>query len=118
NVPAGRYILRARGNDTEQPQFANIPLTVGDDDVSDVTVILTAGATISGTLVFPGAQAMPDPNNMRIAATSTEQQIGGQPQARVQKDFTFSIEGIPPGPHLIRPNGNLRGWALKSVVDD
>lgn len=120
NVPPGRYVMRARGDDDYQPQFASQPLTVGEADQTDMTVILAAGASISGSLVFPPAQSstLPDPNNIRIAATSTEQQIGGQPQARVQKDFTFTIESIPSGPHLIRPNGNLPGFSLKSVVDD
>jgi hypothetical protein len=118
NVPGGRYVLRARNSDNDQPQFATIPLTVAEEDISNLAVLLTPGASISGTLVFPGSQQMPDTSSMRIAASSTEQQIGAQSQARVQKDFTYSIDGIPPGPYLIRPSGNLRGWSLKSIVAD
>src|SRR5205807_212115 len=53
NVPPGRYVMRARGDDADRPQFASQPLTVGEADQTDVTVILATGATISGTLLFP-----------------------------------------------------------------
>lgn len=119
NVPPGRYILRARSDDTVQPQFATLPVTVGDGDLAEVAVILAAPASISGTVTFSAGQGQPpDVTQMRIAAPSTEQQIGNQAQARVEKDGTFTIEGLPAGPHLIRPNGGLRGWALRSVVVD
>jgi hypothetical protein len=57
---------------------------------------------------------------MRIAAPSTEMQIGNPSQARVEKDGTFLIVALPPGPHLIRPSngGGMRGWTLKSVTYD
>ena len=48
NVPPGRYILQARGNDNDTPQFASQPLTVGSTDV-EVSVWLGNSATISGT---------------------------------------------------------------------
>ena len=58
NVAPGRYILRARGDDTETPQFAAQPISVNGGDLADVTVMLSAGATISGTVSFlPGRLA-------------------------------------------------------------
>ena len=119
NVPPGRYVLRARSDDTVQPQFASVPITIGNGDLADLSVILAAPASISGTVTFPAGQSQPpDLTQMRIAAPSTEQQIGNQAQARVEKDGTFTIEGLPAGPHLIRPNGGQRGWTLRSVVVD
>ena len=50
NVPPGRYVLRARGEDMEFPQFATQPITVGGGDLGDVPVILSDGATISGVV--------------------------------------------------------------------
>jgi hypothetical protein len=120
NVPPGRYVLRARGEDMEFPQFATQPITVGGGDLGDVPVILSDGATISGIVSFPtGPAQLPDLWQMRIAAPSTELQIGNASQARVEKDGTFLIVALAPGPHLIRPNGGgLRGWTLKSVISD
>jgi hypothetical protein len=119
NVPPGRYMLRARGDDHEVGQFASQPLTVGEADLTDVTVILAAPASIAGTLSFPGADSqLPDLTQIRITAPSLEPLVGGQPQARVDKEGHFTIEGVPAGAHLIRPNGNTRGWVLKSVTVD
>src|SRR5205814_230418 len=110
-------MLRARGEDTETPQFAVLPITVNGTDVDDVTVVLSAGAAITGTVTFlPGAAQIPDATQVRISAPSTDQDgFGPQSNARVAKDGSFTLEGVSAGPHLIRPGGNMRGWSLKSV---
>lgn len=121
NVPPGRYTLRARGNDTEVPQYATQPLTVSGGEVSDVPVVLLPGASLSGSVTFLPSQ-LPVPGDLtqvRIAAPATDQfGIGPNPNARVDKEGHFTLDGVPAGAHLIRPNGGLRGWALKSVTID
>ena len=118
NVAPGRYVLRARGDDSEVPQFAAQPISVGGDDLSDVIVTLSAGATISGTVSFlPGASPAPDYTQFRITAPSTDQSdFGPQSNARVDKDGHFSISGVSAGAHLIRPSNGSRTWVLKSVT--
>jgi hypothetical protein len=118
NVAPGRYILRARGDDSETPQFAAQPISVNGDDLSDVTVVLSEGATISGTVSFlPGASPAPDYTQFRITAPSTDQSdFGPQPAARVDKDGHFTISGVSAGAHLIRPSNGSRTWILKSVT--
>jgi Carboxypeptidase regulatory-like domain len=116
NVPPGRYTLRARGNDTEIPQYAAQPLTVMNADLTNLTVVLYPGATISGTVAFEGTNA--DLTQLRITAPSSENAtIGPNPNARVDNDGRFTLTGVPAGSHWIRSNG-LRGWSLKSVVVD
>jgi hypothetical protein len=120
NVPPGRYTLQARGNDNDTPQFASQPLTVSSSDLQ-VSVLLGNSATITGTIVFPPSPsqtALPDFSNMRVAAPSTDNAIGGQAQGRVDKDGKFTITGVQAGMHLIRPGGQLRGWTLKAVTID
>ncbi len=116
NVPPGRYVLQARGDDTGVTQFASVPLTVGGGDLTDLTVILQPGATITGTVAFPAGSQPPDVTHIRMAAPSLDQGIGGPGQSRVEKDGTFSIDGVAPGPHLIRPQNQIVGWVLKSVT--
>ena len=118
NVPPGRYTLQARGNDNDAPQFASQPLTVGSTDI-DVSIGLGNSATITGTIVFPPSQTpLPDFSNMRVAAPSVDNSIGGQAQGRVDKDGKFTITGVQAGAHFIRPGGQLRGWTLKAVTVD
>jgi hypothetical protein len=117
NVPPGRYVLRARGTDSDTPQFAAQPISINGQDVDDVTVILTAGATLSGSVtLLPGSTPAPDITNLRITAPSTDQDsFGPQANARVDRDGKFVLDGVPAGTHLVRPSGNARGWVLKSV---
>ena len=119
NVPPGRYLLRARG-EGDTPQFGTQPLSVDGGDVGDVTVVLSAGATITGTVTFqPGSSQVPEITQVRIGAPTTDQTaFGPQANARVDKDGQFTLSGVSTGPHLIRPNGNMRGWSLKSVTLD
>ncbi len=118
-VAPGRYLLRARGDDTEQPQFALQPLTVDATDLSNLTVILTPAATVTGTVTFlstGGAQA-PDPATLRVAAPLVDAvDIGPNPTARVDRAGTFTLSGVQAGSHLFRTQGSPRGWALKSVI--
>jgi len=119
NVPPGRYLLRARG-DGDTPQFATQPLSIDGGDVGDLTVVLSAGATLTGTVAFqPGSSQVPEITQVRIGAPTTDQTaFGPQANARVDKDGRFTLSGVSTGPHLIRPNGNMRGWSLKSVTLD
>jgi len=117
NVPPGRYTLRARGNDSDPPEFASIPVTVNGEDMTDLSVILNTGGTISGTVTFTGtAGATPDLSQFRVTAPSADQSdLGPQPNARLGKDGTFVLNGLAAGAHFIRSAGAARGFILKSV---
>ena len=119
NVPPGRYVMRARGDDTDPPQFAMQPVVVGDGDVNDVNLALAPGASISGTVTFQATQSLtvPDVNQLRIAAPPIDfANVGPNPVARVNRDGTFTLGGVSAGSHWIRTQGGLRGWTLKSVT--
>jgi hypothetical protein len=45
-----------------------------------------------------------------------EQGVSGPTQSRVDKDGKFSIEGVASGPHLIRPQTQVRGFVMESVT--
>ncbi|HEX7797931.1 MAG TPA: carboxypeptidase-like regulatory domain-containing protein [Vicinamibacterales bacterium] len=119
NVAPGRYVIRARGDDTDPPQFATQPVVVADGDVNDLAVVLAPGASLSGTVTFQSTQSptIPDVNQVRIAAPPIDfANVGPNPTARVNKDGTFTLDGVSAGTHWIRTQGAVRGWTLKSVT--
>ena len=131
NVPPGRYILRAtsdggrgrgrggRGGDGTVPQYASQPLSV-DGDMDGVFVTLGAGATLSGTITIQATQTpvLPDVTQFRIAAPPADpSDFGPGGQARVERDGTFTLDGIAAGSRWIRAQPP-RGWTLTSVVVD
>jgi protocatechuate 3,4-dioxygenase beta subunit len=117
NVPPGRYTLRARGTDTDPPLFAVQPLSVASGDATDIPVILFPGASIAGTVSFEGTDP-PDMSRVRVTAPSAESEgtLGPNPNARVDKDGNFTLDGVSAGSHWIRSAGQLNGWTLKSVL--
>ena len=119
SVPPGRYILRARGDDTEEPQFALQPITIGDLDQTSLTVILSPAATINGTVTFQNTQGQstPNPDQVRVAAPLVDTaDFGPNPTTRVERSGTFTLSGVQAGMHLFRTQGSPRGWTLKSVM--
>jgi carboxypeptidase family protein len=118
SVPPGRYVLRARANDSDTPLFATQPISLNGENVPDLSVVLSAGASVTGAVTFlPGQTPLPDPTQVRLSAPSTDQSdFGQQSNARVDKEGRFALNGVSAGSHLIRAAGNMRGWMLKSVT--
>lgn len=120
NVPPGQYTLRARNQDRDAPLSTSQPLSVASGgDLTNVVVVLQTGGSLSGSLVFlPGSTPVPgDLSQIRITAPASEpdDNVGPQANPRVNKDGTFTMDGVTVGSHVVRANGNLRGWNLKSV---
>ena len=147
NVPPGRYILRARSNqggpggfgfggrggrgggggrgagapgaagaETLPPQFASQPIIV-NGDVTDLTISLSAGATINGAVSLPAVQSGNPPNTsqIRVMAQATDPALGTNINAQVQQDGRFTLQGVPAGAHWFRALAP-RGLILKSVT--
>ena len=120
-VAPGRYLMRARGDDTVEPQFALQPITVTDTDLTNLTVVLAPAASVSGSVTFLNTQGQqaPDAGQVRVAAPLVDAiDIGPNPTARVDRSGTFTLSGVQAGSHLFRTQGSPRGWTLKSVTVD
>ena len=137
NVAPGEYTLQARGTQITtsgeggdrmvftmtriggdgSTEFGSVPLSVGGDDVSNVMIVTSKGATVTGKMTFEGAK----PTNtapirvsaMAIDADSPMAMPGGS--ASLTPEGTFEMKGQM-GPRLFRVNGLPLGWVLKSVT--
>jgi hypothetical protein len=120
-VPPGRYTLRARVGDRDNPQFAQQSIAVADGDVQELAITLAPGATISGTVTFQAANSatVPDASQVRLVAPTTDFATPGpNPVARVERNGQFTLSGVMAGSHWLRAQSNMRGWMIRSVTLD
>ena len=80
--------------------------------------MLSGGATLTGTVVFnPGQSPAPDVTQVRITAPSPICLRSARSRTRGWTRMAVSRStACAAGTHLVRSNGNLRGWTLKSVT--
>lgn len=121
NVPPGRYNLNVRPMQMQDAtsEFAVLPLTVGSDDIDNVFITTSLGATARGVVVSDdGSPLTFRPEQLQISANMTEPMMvmGGQPQMKVNPDYSFELSGLFDR-RLIRAFGPV-GWTLKSVFFD
>jgi hypothetical protein len=121
NVPPGSYTLMAQAQirtapgvpSAPQRESAFLPLTVGGEDVTGLTVITTKGATVNvlvavdtGTVLPPGAGLQLTAQSMR----GMRMMNGSRPGIR-----TFTLSGLEPDQWLFGVDGLPEGWAIKTI---
>lgn len=106
--------------------WAQMPIAVGDADVSDVIVAMRPGPRMSGRLEFDGIAERPDPtlvSNLRISLEPADGSPdppgmdgeGGHPD----EHGGFRTPGVPPGRYVVRVSGlPLSGWTFKGARYD
>ncbi len=96
-----------------------MPVTVAGGDITGLSVVLTPGATISGSVTLQRSLSpSASPTQFRIGAPGADGvNLGPQQNARVDDNGRFTLEGVPAGMHWIRAQAP-RGWVLKSVTAD
>lgn len=100
-----------------QNEFGSVPLSVGAEDVANVVIVTTKGATAQGRVVWEGGNK-PTANTLRITAGSADGEpglamLGGS--ASVTAEGTFEMKGLA-GPRLFRVANVPAGWILKAVT--
>ena len=108
------------GGGLDDIEMATMPLTVGNEDVTGLTVVASRGASLSGNVVAAeGSVAKLNTNQIQIVAQSANGQflpgpLGNRP-SRVEDDGTFVLTGLT-GQKFIRVNGLPQEWTLKAVM--
>ncbi|MBI3263831.1 MAG: carboxypeptidase regulatory-like domain-containing protein, partial [Acidobacteria bacterium] len=119
NLAPGQYTLSVRpvGQSTGEEEVANVPLTVAGDDITNLRIVTSRGATLSGNVVFaPGTAGALVPSTVQVSGTSAEPGMvfGGTGMNRVGDDWTFTLKGLA-GRRLIRVAGLPPRWWLQAV---
>jgi protocatechuate 3,4-dioxygenase beta subunit len=105
------------GGDGTEGEAANLPLVVSGEDMSNVVIVTSKGATASGRLVFEGSAAPPAMTGVRITAASADMDnplLGGGGAGQAKEDGSFQLRGLA-GRRLLRAANLPPGWTLKSV---
>ena len=124
-VPPGSYTLRAERTSTlpgGSNWWAVDPMTVGDDDVDDLEVILRTGVAIAGRVVTEGNATVAVPNMRSIAITarplpgSPASLLAARPVERPDETGAFTTRGLAPGGYVMSVPTLPAGWVLKSIT--
>jgi protocatechuate 3,4-dioxygenase beta subunit len=139
NVTPGEYTLQTRamqfvtsgGGDTMmfsarigadasglEAESGSLPVTVGGQDLANVVILTSKGATASGHVIFEGGGKPNSLTGIRVLAIAAENEapmlgMGGS-SASVKAEGTFELRGLS-GVRSIRPAALPQGWMLKSV---
>ena len=106
----------AGGSDGSDSETASVPVVVAGEDLSNVVIITSKGATASGRITFEGG-APPASTNIRITSVATDADGPGMMAAggaTVKEDGSFQLKGLS-GRRLLRVGNLPSGWTLKSV---
>jgi len=110
NVAAGGRVGRGRGGPGQITQvlWASTDVSVNGQDVSDVTLTLQPGLTISGRLAFDSGSAQPPADlasaRVNLSPVDGQQPMGPQPAQQVDANGNFTLTGIVPGRYSLRAN--------------
>ena len=117
NVAPGSYTLLVspRGRGGAVNEVAMMPLTVGSEDLLDLYVSTTNGATLSGSVTAAaGSMSALPTGSLQITTSSFIPGLAGRP-TRVDDDGTFTLTGLF-GSRLVRVAGLASQWMVQSIV--
>jgi hypothetical protein len=116
NLPPGVHQLRVRAEiGAGQPMwFGTFSVTAQGYDIDQIPVVLEPGTTIRGRVEFPVKS--PPARTLRVRApladgTSFADALTGT----VERNSTFHINGVMPGPHYFAVEGLPEGWAISDI---
>jgi hypothetical protein len=129
NVPPGSYSLQARAGgragrggggrgqtfEAAAVEIGSVPVVVGDGDVTGLTVALTRGASLAGTVVAEGTSPI-SLSSLRISARQLRGTPGqGLAASGVSAAGSFQISTLV-GDVSLRVENLPTQWTVKSIV--
>jgi hypothetical protein len=105
---------------TEPVLWAEMTVSVGKADVTDLAIGLQPGVKLTGMVQFNGGAERPAADvmgNLGITLEPADQRPGQQnARGRVETSGQFATMGVPPGRYFIRIGGGYRNWTFHSVM--
>ena len=107
-----------RGRIEGESETGMLPLTVGAEDIANVVIMTSKGATATGQVTFDGATKPANTPTLRISAAPVLMEgpmmgPGGGPSG-VNADGSFTLRGLS-GLRIVRAAPLPPGWMLKEV---
>lgn len=106
-----------RPEDYAHVESASLPIVVGGEDLTNVTVTTSAPSSVSGRVIVEGNAAAIQTSALRVFARPVDPEpmmFGPQGQGGVEEDYTVSLGGLR-GLQTLYLNGLPRGWWVKAV---
>jgi hypothetical protein len=117
NVVPGEYVLTATGrpgNNTGTPEVASMTITVGNEDLAGISVAMSKGGSIRGTVIADNNGKV-QTNNIQVSVQPLRQTPGAfLPRAQVSSAGTFELNGLI-GAQVLRVDRLPDGWIVKSI---
>lgn len=113
-------IFTARiGGEGSDAEVGSAPISVSGEDISNVIIVTSKGATATGHLTFEGGSKPDTLTNIRVSATAADSDgpmmgMGGGGSGTVKADGAFELRGLS-GTRILRAVNLPPGWILKSV---
>ena len=125
-VPAGEYSLTTTTRSTEGTgaparlfHWAEVPITVGREDLEGVNVLLRPGATLSGNLVFDGRRTGGSAQQARIVVERANAGLPGSDPAifaAIDDLGQFTATGLAAGSYFVRVLDSPVGWMFTGAM--
>jgi len=100
--------------------FTVTPISVGGQDINDLTISLLTGIKVSGRVEFQGSAERPPADRLAQVTVNIEAADGktraGMTNARLQPNGLFTTPGVPPGKYLLRVANPPAGWSVRSIM--
>jgi hypothetical protein len=105
----------------EPTLWAEMALSIGGRDLSDLTVGLRPGIRMNGTVQFNGAAERPASDRLPAMIGINLEPADSRPgltgaRGRVEASGTFATMGVPPGRYFVRVSGAPQGWTFHSAM--
>lgn len=122
NVAPGSYTITATAGRPREAsvELASMPLSVGNEDITGITLVTSNGATLTGRIAAAAdATGTLAPAGIQVSVQQVPARRGVLPArpGRAEADGTFEVTNLF-GQGLIRVNGLPQDWTLKSVMAD